>query len=428
MKRFEHNRGGVALPLSTLNEHSRRFDVNHKTMKYTDDEVREILRTGEGLEALLTDGERKVRDQVATRVAEQYRAKEVHTIPCTHAEEIQKLRWEHYQETQKLNSQIWDLSFKKPTKEFVLEYDENGIPDMNPVWETLDAVVKAMHTMEDLYKKALSKTDEEWLEEKNHRIYDLQDEVEEKNRRLAELEAHLVDQQPQTDEQLQSRVATLTRFLHEQGYGLRDIDPTASDDNIMCKDCGRYYDGGCLLHGVPPEVADQPEPEDDNAGYIASDADLAQQQAAADDPYAGEDDEPTQEECDALYQALKDGTAHLVDDNGKPMKVKFPEDEDEPELDPAAPHGGSGQETTTEIVSPWYKSTKAEEPKQDPRDTLIADLRARLQESEQMRAQLNAAKDTWIQRNRALEAENETLKTQLEDALAKLAQYEGMGA
>jgi hypothetical protein len=246
--------------------------------------------------------------------------------------------------------------------------------------------------------------------------------------RVTELEAQLADQQPQTDEQLQFRVATLTRFLHEQGYGLRDIDPTASDDNIMCKDCGRYYDGGCLLHGVPPEVADQPEPEDDNAGYIASDADLAQQQAAADDPYAGEDDEPTQEECDALYQALKDETAHLVDDNGNPIKVKFPEDEDEPELDPAAPHGGSGQETTTEIVSPWYKSTKAEEPKQDPRDALIADLRARLQESEQMRAQLNAAKDTWIQRNRALEAQNETLKIQLADALAKLEQYDGLGA
>jgi len=172
--------GGVDLPPSTLNEHIRRFDVNHKTMKYTEDEVREILRTGEGLEALITDGSRVAREQAAFYVAERFSANAMYetVASCEHEKEIEKLKGE-----------IWDLSFKKPTKEFVLEYDENGIPDMQPVWETLDAVVKAMHTMEGLYKKALRQTDEEWLKEKNHRIYDVQAEVEEKNLSIAELAA-----------------------------------------------------------------------------------------------------------------------------------------------------------------------------------------------------------------------------------------------
>jgi hypothetical protein len=193
----------------------------------------------------------------------------------------------------------------------------------------------------------------------------------------------------------------------------------------------------------------QTEPE------VGTEADLAQQQAAADDPYAGDDDEPTQEECDAVYQALKDGTAHVVDDEGNPIKVKFPEDE--AELDPAAPHGGSdgrpytpprhpqpeveeaiktahearrqqGEEGKEHIPSPWYKKDKPEEPKEDPRDKLIKDLQAKLAESEQMRENLSAAHAKHLARNRELEAENETLKTQLAELRAKLDQYEGMGA
>jgi len=290
------------------------------------------------------------------------------------------------------------------------------------------------------------------LAEKN---FELERENETLKPRIAELEAQLADQQPQTDEQLQSRVATMTRLLHEQGYGLRDIDPTAEDANIKYTRCGRYFDGGCLLHGVPPEVADQSEDEveDDNEPH-ASEADLAQQQAAADDPYAGED-EPTQEECDALYQALKDGTAYVVDDNGNPMKVKFPEDEDEPVLDPAAPHGGSdgrpytpprhpqpeveeaiktahearrqqGEEGKEHIFSPWYKKDKSEEPKEDPRDKLMKDLQARLAEAVQLKEIASQAKDKLVARNRELEAENDTLKTQLAELRAKLAQYEGI--
>jgi hypothetical protein len=85
------------------------------------------------------------------------------------------------------------------------------------------------------------------------------------------------------------------------------------------------------------------------------------------------------------------------------------------------------RETPAEIVSPWYPK-KAEEPAPDPGDTLIADLRTKLQESETMRKQVTEAKDKLILRNRELEAENATLKQQLEEALAKLQQYEGMSA
>jgi hypothetical protein len=208
-----------------------------------------------------------------------------------------------------------------------------------------------------------------------------------------------------------------------------------------------------------------------DAGYIASDADLAQQQAAADDPYAGEEEEPTQEELDAAYQDLKDGKIYVPDAQGNPINLKFPEDD----LDPAAPHGGSDDDGSMAVsnmirgfvakgnmhktpepeesqedkqhipqdpedLSPRIR--KIEKPKEDPRDKLIKDLQTQLAESEQMRKNTVAAKDKILTRNRELEAENETLKQhtttlnnkcadlqiQLEELQAKLAQYEGMGA
>ena len=303
-----------------------------------------------------------------------------------------------------------------------------------------------------------------------------------------------------------------------------------------------------------------------DAGYIASDADLAQQQAAAAAPYAGEEPEPTQEELDQMYQDLKEGKIFVPDPEGNPTKLKFPEDEEEPELDPAAPHGGSDikdggsdepvrdpirwTKTEPEHNTPavqelnavlaelglpgffdqcdalsrgsfmwvldgawrYVKNTKAriiedlrngtltaertqfkccgttrlqllpeepaadadlddyerkeleqayralkrkhdatpepsqeakeqviddplsprikkpEVPKEEPRDVLIRNLRAQLEESEQMRQSTVAAKDKLILRNRELEAENESLKTQLAELRAKLEQYEGMGA
>jgi chromosome segregation ATPase len=51
-----------------------------------------------------------------------------------------------------------------------------------------------------------------------------------------------------------------------------------------------------------------------------------------------------------------------------------------------------------------------------------------LAETKQMLKMITEAKDKVILRNRELEAENTTLKTELEELRAKLAQYEGMGA
>ena len=56
----------------------------------------------------------------------------------------------------------------------------------------------------------------------------------------------------------------------------------------------------------------------------------------------------------------------------------------------------------------------------------LAETKQQLAESEQFRANLAEAKDKVLMRNRELEAENATLKQQLEEALAKLAQYEGI--
>src|SRR5262249_4079000 len=114
-----------------------------------------------------------------------------------------------------------------------------------------------------------------------------------------------------------------------------------------------------------------------------------------------------------------------------------------PDLDPAAPHGGSdnevggsGEETPAGIVSvvdqpvPKFEDThyprRPEEPAKDPKDVLIDDLRTKLQESETMRKQVVEANDKVILRNRELEQENATLKAQLEELQAKLAQYEGI--
>src|SRR5689334_19342428 len=50
-------------------------------------------------------------------------------------------------------------------------------------------------------------------------------------------------------EELEAQVETLTKFLHAKGFGLRDLDPTASEDSFYCLICKSWFDGGCLLHG-----------------------------------------------------------------------------------------------------------------------------------------------------------------------------------
>jgi hypothetical protein len=57
-----------------------------------------------------------------------------------------------------------------------------------------------------------------------------------------------------------------------------------------------------------------------------------------------------------------------------------------------------------------------------------ADLEQELAETKTLLRGMTEAKDKVILRNRELEAENETLKTQLAELQAKLEQYEGMGA
>jgi chromosome segregation ATPase len=352
--------------------------MNHKTLKYSEDEVREILNTGEGLAALILDGSRVAREQAAHHIAKRYSANAAYeTITsCSHEDENKKLRWEHFQETQKLNSQIWDLSFKKPTKEFVLEYDENGIPDMEPVWDTLNAVVNAFEAMQTAYEKALSKTHDEVVEEKNDTISDLQDELQEKDQRIAELEAQRAQaQQPQPDQQLQARLDAMTKLLNKLGYGLQDIDPTASDNSIMCNDCGRYFDGGCLIHGVPEDV---------------------------------------QAEIDAERAEQTEGQVDL-------------------DPDPNAPHGGSDdvpvvtaqpepEETQAEIVSQWKLSWEQENQKCQHLETVLQNFRDKHQEHEQKIRDLTAnlrTQERLFQEERQacteFQMENEALKQQLAD-------------
>src|SRR5262249_34086326 len=66
------------------------------------------------------------------------------------------------------------------------------------------------------------------------------------------------------------------------------------------------------------EVEPEPVEEVDDHGY--DDAAIAQQQAAAADPYAGEEPEPTQEELDQMYQDLKEGKIFVPDAEGNPTK------------------------------------------------------------------------------------------------------------
>jgi hypothetical protein len=145
------------------------------------------------------------------------------------------------------------------------------------------------------------------------------------------------------------------------------------------------------------------------------------------------------------------------------------ESAEEVDLDPAAPHGGSDDEpeqvnpeetpaaiveTPTRPVLPdrmsmpnymWstslsYYAHQLEdycdhlETQLAERETPAAivsgsaDLEQELAETKTLLRGMTEAQDKVILRNRELEAENETLKTQLKELQAKLAQYEGMNA
>jgi len=258
---------------------------NPPAKPYNENEVKEIVRTGEGLDDLIIYGSLAARrylaahlvlnkvlyDEPKTQVAEQ---------PSTSQDEVEQLKKQLAEVQKKFNP--LDLDFTEKMKWLAHE-----------VGATLEHAAYLM---------------------------------EEEDQRIAELEAQLAQQaQPEVDEHQQAKVDAMTKLLHDKGFGLYDIDPTAYEGEIWCEPCKTYRQGGCLIHGVPEDV--QAEVEADNAH-------------------------------EAMFDAM-----HAAELRQQEAAKGVTESAEEFDLDPAAPHGGgNGEDRPTvvaQLVEPYDQGTAA---------------------------------------------------------------------